>query len=381
MKKLPLFQAVALSVGSVVGAGYLGIPYVISRLGMPVGVLVILAVGALILVQFLSIAEVSLRTREPHQLVGFVEKYLGRAWEKWVFAIVVFETYGVMAAFIVAEGEVLATVFGGSAFGFSLLFFFIASLIVYFGLRLIEKLDLLLILLAAAVILTLTFASWSFMNFENFLKTDLSALLPAYGVVLFSFLGVSAVPQMRIALSGKEKFLPAAVALGSLIPIVLYILFTFAVLGVTGRQTTPIATIGLGIALGPFVLVVGNLLAALTMSTSFLGAALTLKETFMFDFKFNRVEAWLLTITVPIILFVFGLHNFIGIMSFVGAVLGGGLGTILVLTWWRAEKLGDREPEFSMPHKKFFGTLLIAVFLLGMIYSLLNFFGWKWISG
>jgi len=121
-------------------------------------------------------------------------------------------------------------------------------------------------------------------------------------------------------------------------------------------------------------LVIGNLLAALTMTTSFLGGALTLKETFLYDFKFSRSEAWLLTITVPIILFVFGLHNFIGIISFVGAVLGGTLGVALVFTWWRAESLGDRQPEFSLPYKKFFGSLLIGVFALGVIYTLLDFF-------
>ncbi|MCL5435625.1 MAG: amino acid transporter, partial [Patescibacteria group bacterium] len=63
MRKLPLVQAVALSVGSVVGAGYLGIPYVIAHLGMPLGIVVICAVGILVLLQFLSIAEVSLRTQ------------------------------------------------------------------------------------------------------------------------------------------------------------------------------------------------------------------------------------------------------------------------------------------------------------------------------
>lgn len=377
MKKLPILQAVALSVGSVVGAGYLGIPYVVARLGMPLGALVIFAVGVLVLLQFLSIAEVSLRTQEPHQLVGYVGKYLGPVWRRWVFFGLIFETYGVMAAFIVAEGQVLAAIFGGSAFGFSLLFFFLAAIIAYFGLRLIAKLDLLLTLSAAAVIIILAFASWSYINFENFLVTDLSGLLPAYGVVLFSFLGVAAVPQMRLALAGREKKFFRAVVVGSLIPMALYLLFTFAVLGVTGSRTTAIATIGLGQALGPIVLVIGNLLAALTMTTSFLGGALTLKETFVYDFRFRHIEAWLLTVTVPIILFVFGLRNFIGIISFVGAVLGGGLGVALVLTWWRAEKLGDRRPEFSLPHKKFFGSLLIAVFLLGIIYTLINFAGWR----
>jgi amino acid permease len=318
--------------------------------------------------------EVSLRTQEPHQLAGYVGKYLGPVWRRWVFLGLVLETYGVLAAFIVAEGQVLAAIFGGSAFGFSLLFFCCASAIAYFGLRVIAKLDLLFTLTAAMVIIMLAFTSWSFINFENFLKTDWSGLWPAYGVVLFSFLGVAAVPQMRLALTGSETKFARAVVCGLLIPMALYLLFTFAVLGVTGSHTTQIATVGLGQTLGPMALIIGNLLAALTMTTAFLGGTVTLKETFVYDFRFRHMDAWLLTITVPIILFVYGLRDFIGIISFVGAVLGGALGVALVFTWWQAEKLGDRQPEFSLPHKKFFGSLLISVFLLGMFYTLLDFF-------
>ncbi len=372
MKNLTFFQTAALAVGSVVGAGYLGIPYVVSRVGLPVGLILIVGVGLLVLVQFLGVGEMTLRTSGRHQLVGYVGRYLGENWQKFALFVIVFETYGVLTAFIVAEGQVLAALFGGPAFFYSLLFFAVMSVIVYFGLRLVERVDLLLTLLAGAVVIGLAFMGWSRIRFAEFMQTDWSGLLPAYGVVLFSFLGVAAVPQMRMALFGRERLLLRAIVVGCLIPIALYILFTIAVLGVSGSSVTQIATIGLGQILGPAVMIVGNALAALTMTTAYLGGALALKQTFLYDYHYRHVEAWLLTITVPIALFTFGLHNFIGIISFVGAVLGGLLGIILVLAWWRAVKSGDRQPEYSVSGKKFLGGALVAVFLLGIVYSLIH---------
>lgn len=370
MKKFSVLKVIGLLIGSVVGAGFLGIPYVVSKVGFPVGLLLITGVGLLILIQLLGLVEVTLRTAGKHQITGYVSKYLGEGWRNLVFVLVVLEGYGVLLAYIVAEGQVLSAIFGGSAFLLSYVFFALAAVVIFFGLRLIAKVDLLLTLAMSAVVIGLAFFSWSQIKFDNFLKFDLGELLPAYGVVLFSFLGAAAIPEMRIAITGQETKFARAVAIAGLIPIAIYIIFTAAVLGVTGAQTTAIATIGLGQYLGRGVVIAGNLLAAITMTTSFLGMSLALKETFHYDFHYKRVEAWLLTITVPLILFSLGLHNFIQILQFVGAVIGGLLGVVLVLTMWQAEKKGDRQPEFVLPYKKFFGWVLISVFVIGLLYTL-----------
>ncbi|MBI4054227.1 MAG: hypothetical protein HY397_02775 [Candidatus Doudnabacteria bacterium] len=374
-KSLDFLPAVALLVGSVVGAGFLGIPYVVARIGFPLGLLLILGLGLLMMVQYLAIAEVTLRTKGKHQVAGYVERYLGAKWKKFAYAVVVLESYGVLLAFMVGEGQVLSALFGGSPFLFSYLFFAVVALIIFFGIRLVERVDLLLTTAVSLVILGLAFASWSSLSFDNFLKVDFTEFFPAYGVVLFAFLGASAIPEMRLALAGREKRFSRSVVIGTFIPIALYTLFTIAVLGVTGLETTPIATIGLGRHLGGAVMLFGNLLAVITMTTSFLGIALGLRETFQYDLRLNKNESWILTCAVPVILFSFGIHNFIGIIGFVGAILGGFLGILLVFTAHRAEQLGDRKPEFVLPHKVFFGSLLALVFAIGIVSTLWGLLG------
>ena len=71
-------------------------------------------------------------------------------------------------------------------------------------------------------------------------------------------------------------------------------MFAFITVGVTGKGTTEIATIGLGV-LGKHILILGNLFVVLAMMTSFLALALALMETFDYDLKMHKNISWFWT--------------------------------------------------------------------------------------
>jgi amino acid permease len=50
-------------------------------------------------------------------------------------------------------------------------------------------------------------------------------------------------------------------------------------------------------------------------------------------------------------------------------------GILIVLMFNKAKKLGERKPEYSVKANKIVSALLILIFLLGMIYTILEFFG------
>ncbi|MEM2916630.1 MAG: aromatic amino acid transport family protein [Candidatus Woesearchaeota archaeon] len=77
VQKLYLYEAVATLVGTIIGAGVLGIPYVMAKAGFLTGLLVLLLLGMVILTVNLCIGEVVLRTKGIHQLTGYVGIYLG----------------------------------------------------------------------------------------------------------------------------------------------------------------------------------------------------------------------------------------------------------------------------------------------------------------
>ena len=358
--------------GTIVGAGYLGIPYAVSRIGFWWGIGLIFALGGLLMLQFFAVAEISLRTHAKHQIAGYVSKYLGRRWRRAIDALIILEAYGALLAYLVGEGQVLSSLFGGSPQLMSLMFFLVTSFAVYAGLKFIERAELALTIVMAIVIVAIAAISWSSFNSESINVGYGGNILSAYGVIFFAFLGGAAIPEMRLALIGLEKKLPKAIVIGTVIPIIVYLLFTAAVLGVTGASTTEIATVGLGDRLGRTVDIIGNALAAVTMTTAFLGLALALKETFRFDMRFRRDHAFILTLVGPIALLLLGLNNFIEILLIVGAVFGGLQGIIVVLTWWQAKLHGDRKPEFSLAHSRLIGYTLMSVFFVGLVYTLLH---------
>ena len=76
-----LAMAAATLIGTIVGAGILGIPYVIAKAGFLYGFFIILLIGFAFLFLNLSTGEIVLRTKTQHQLTGYAEKYLGQ-WGK-----------------------------------------------------------------------------------------------------------------------------------------------------------------------------------------------------------------------------------------------------------------------------------------------------------
>ena len=82
----PLLEAIATLVGFTIGAGILGIPYVIAKAGFVTGIINILIIGILVLFLNLYSGEIVLRTKGDHQLTGYASIYLGKT-GKFLMAI------------------------------------------------------------------------------------------------------------------------------------------------------------------------------------------------------------------------------------------------------------------------------------------------------
>lgn len=366
-----MFRAVATLTGTVIGAGVLGIPYVIAKAGFLTGLLDIFLLGLAILLLNLFLGEIVLRTPGNHQLPGYAEKYLGKKGKILMLISMFFGIYGALVAYIIGEGKSLAALFGGSSFLFSMIFFVVAAIIVYIGLKAIVKSEslfvigifLLILLIAAVAIIS------GKMDLTNLSEFNILNLAVPYGVILFAFIGTAAVPEMKEYLSHDRKLLKKSIIIGSLIPIVAYIIFALVSVAVTGTSTTEIATIGLGQALGPSIVIFGNLLAIFAMFTSFLTLSLAMKEIFQYDLKIKKNIAWVLTVSVPLILFLAGAQSFIKVIGITGAFAGGIDGVLVTLMYWRAKKMGKRTPEYKLGKMRLVGSLIIILFFLGIIYQ------------
>jgi len=370
-KKLPFLEAISVLVGTIIGAGILGIPYVVAKAGFLTGLVVLLVIAAAVIIINLFLGEIVLSTKKRYQLTGYANKYLGRGGKYLMLLATVFGFYGALLAYIIGEGEILAALTGGNPLFYSLLFFIFGSVLVYLGLTVIKKLEFIMALIILVIVVFIGLLGFKLINLENLLEFNWLKLFIPYGVIFFAIGGTSAVPELRSVLVGREKLVKKAIIFGVTIPFIVYIIFTLVVVGVTGLQTTEIGTIGLGEVIGKSMLMFGNLFAFFTMATSFLTLGLALKNTYRFDIGFKHKTAWLLACLPPLFVFIFGLQDFVKVLGTVGAIGGGIEGLLILAIYWKLKSLKttERQPEYKIPASGILIAVLSLIFIGGIVYT------------
>ena len=362
--------------GCVIGAGILGIPFVASQSGLMTGMAIILFLGLVILLLNFFIGEVVLRTKGSHQLTGYAEKYLGKKGKFLMTLSMLIGIYGALTAYMIGEGQVLSALLPIKPLYSSLIFLFIAGIIVCLGLKTVQRSETLFGFFFLILITIIMFLSYKSFNIENVTPFSLNNIFLPYGVILFAFIGTVSVPEMRRILIDNKIQLKKCIILGSLIPIISYLLFTLIVVGVTGTKTSQIATVTLGNLIGPEMIFFGNLFAVFAMATSFLVLGLSLRDMFMFDYKINKLISAIITLGIPLIIFLLlnylDMLSFISVIAITGIFAGGIDGILIVLMLVNAKRYGERKPEYSIGLYKAIGLLLITVFVYGMIDQLIK---------
>lgn len=371
--KRGLVEAVGTLVGLTIGAGILGIPYVVAQAGFFTGILVIFFMGLLILLMNLYVGEITLRTKGTHQLPGYAEKYLGKKGKFLMTLALMISVYGALTGYIIGEGQAWSAIFSIDPIYPMLIFFLLMAPIVFRGLKLIKTLEVCLNTIVIGILLVIILLSLKGIELGNYTGFDATKLLIPYGVVLFAFAGSAAIPDLKVELEKNKKLMKKAIILGTVIPLSLYFLFACAVVGVTGSESTELATVGLGEAIGLHMLLLGNIFAAFAMGTSFLLLALALLWMYQYDYKIRKIFAWILTLSIPLIIAFSDHPSFISVLAITGTFAGGIEGIIIVLTHRAAQKKSERKPEYSIKSNMLVSLLLIGVYILGMLYMILSF--------
>ncbi|MFH1036947.1 MAG: aromatic amino acid transport family protein [Patescibacteria group bacterium] len=374
-------SSVAILLGTIVGAGIFGIPYAISKSGVIPGFFYLLILGGAVLLVHLFFGEVILRTDGKYRLVGYTQKYLGK-WSKVLITISIFiGSVGSLLAFSILAGDFLKIIFSSfpapfsniSTLSFTLVFLASLSFFIFHGIKLIAPVEIVTNIAFFAIIFIIFLLGAPKVDFQNFPLINTDNLFLPYGIILFSVVGWMAIPEVMEVLKGHEekKNLKKVLIFGSISSVLLYAFFSFVVLGVSGKGTSPEALWGLVPFLGNKIVFFGALAAIITLADSFLITGVSLRNTLVYDFKFSKPMAALITCSLPLVLFLVGFRGFIGTIGFVGTVVGVIDGVIILLMYRCAKKKCDREPEYRMNIHPFLIYLLISIFILG---GLIQFF-------
>ena len=360
---------IATLAGSIIGVGFLSLPYITVRVGVwPVLFYFAVLVG-LVLYLHVIFGNICLKTPDHKRFPGFVGFYLGSVAKKITVVSILLGSFGLCVVYVIVGAQFLTAIvsplFGGSYYHYIFLYFLLGAIAVYFNVNIISKIELftLLFLLTAFVVVLVKgmaqihpqqlFGLNPSLNFSEW-------FLP-YGPIIFSLWGVGLIPEVEEMLSGRKKLLKRIIVIGTLIPAVAYVLFVFLVVSISGNATTESALLGLKHFLGPWVFLVALSVGFFTTFAAFITQGLFLKKTFVYDLGTSNFFAWAVTCTVPVALFLLGFNSFIPLISLMGGVLFGINGIFILLM-----------------HKKIGGRALIAyplaiVFLLGIVYEIVYF--------
>jgi len=363
---LNFFLALASLTGTIIGAGIFGITYLMLKAGvLPCFFYFLVLVSAVTLLHLLF-AEVVLRTKGEHRLVFYTSKYLNKKAEKIVIFSTVVGVIGCLLAYIILAGRFASLILPSlSPIHWSLILWFVLSFLVLWGIRTIASVELWMNLALLAVFLVIFAVSLPKIQASSFSLVNSQVFLP-FGVVLFSLIGFSAVPEVASVLKIKRD-LKKVIIIGTVFSALVAFIFGLVVNGVSGSSTSQDAFQGLSLFLGGYVISLGGLFGILAVSTSFLILANYLKNTLYLDLHFPLPLAFLLTCFSPAIIFLLGLRGFIGVIGAVGTLVGVVEGIIIVLLYKEARKRGDKKPAFNLkiPHFLLFG--LIALLIIGAL--------------
>ncbi len=360
---------VATLAGSIIGVGIFSLPYIALKSGIWLMLGYFLVLTLIIIIIHLVFTEISLKTPDFKRFPGFVGHHLGKPAEAVATAAIVFGAFGILLAYLIIGSEFLAGIlqpyFGGGSIFYAIFYFIIVSVVVGLGIKVISKVEfwaLALLFLSLIIIFIKGFYLIKFNNiFISNFKFQISNSFLPYGAIMFALWGTGLIPEVEEMLVGNKKSIKKIVIISTLIPAIIYILFTFLILGIAGSQTTESALSGLKNFLGNGAYIIALFAGVITTFTAFITQGLTLKKVLVYDMKIKNWQALIITCFTPLVLFLLGLKSFIPLLSFTGGVLLGINGILILLMY---NKIGG---------KKYIIYPLSLVFLLGIIYGIVYF--------
>jgi len=127
MKKIVVFlKALSVFLGTVVGVGMFGLPFMAQKAGFFIILTYFLFMVLIAITIHFLFGKVALGTNENHRLPGYAEEYLGKKGKNISFLVISTSLFGALLAYLIIGGQFLNSFFnpyfGGSPIFYTFLF-------------------------------------------------------------------------------------------------------------------------------------------------------------------------------------------------------------------------------------------------------------------
>jgi len=309
-------EGLAILIGTQVGAGVLGLPYAASQVGLIPAFGIIVGVMLLMLFTALIVLKLSAEMRGA-QMSTIAQKTLGKIGGWVMYLSIVLMSFGALLAYVAGMGSVFASLFGISDTIGALIFWVLASTVIYLGLEASGKTELIMSYVMLILFIGIAGMLLPHAKLENGLYVEIGGFLSMTGVAIFSLGCHTVIPDVYKGIGDYDK--AKKVVIGAfLIPTIIYTIFMIVFLLVFGRGTPQIATQGLETIYGGIGNIVGNAIPLIAITTSFIGVGLAQQSNSREFLRLKKPLAWVLTAVPPIMIYLLGVKNFADVLAFAG---------------------------------------------------------------
>ena len=391
---------VLIVIGTCVGAGLLALPVVTSPGGFLSSVLVLTGTWLVMLIGAFYFIEITQWFPRGSNLVSIAKATMGPKGAALVWIIFLVLNYALLCAYISGASDIFHSLFGVLGIGISqslVAVIFVAAMgyVVYGGIRSIDLFNRGLMIVKILAFIILIGLVIRHVEIPNLLTGDNRYLLSALAVVVVSFGFATSIPSILDYFDGNVKIVKQIIVWGTAIPLICYILWNFAIMGVipisganglihilnSGNTTTGLTRSLEVIIQSKLITDTARGFASVCLLTSFLGVSLVTTHFIADGMKFKKdkflkFKVCFFTYFFPLLIVVFYPKLFIFALSYAGIFAVLILLIFPIIMVWQGRYSKKIAKNYRVCGGKVF---VIITFFMGVfifIVGVLDLLGW-----
>ncbi|UPR59979.1 amino acid permease [Vibrio sp. ED004] len=387
---MKLFGSSLILSGTALGAGMLAIPMVLAQFGFMISSVLMLLIFIGTTYSALLLAEACTKTKDNSGMSSVAYLTLGSKGKHFINALFYLLLVCMLIAYILGVGDIIHKLLldvgvDVSASVAYTIFSLLMGAIVVSGKSYIDKLNRGLFILMVVMLFIVIASLFSNIRLDYLTQTSNYTAndVVQYSAVIFtSFASMVVIPSLVIYnREATQKQIRNMILLGSVIPLVCYLTWLFAIIGNLGTDAISqfhniSELISAFSGQSAWLKVVIALFSALALVTSFLGVSMALYDQNKDAVTNNKLMAYALTFVLPLVLAELFASQFVSMLDYAGMVL------VFLAIWGPlAMVVKVRRPDF--PHLQIEGsytaaggdTALMATFGFGALIFVSWFMG------
>ncbi len=324
--------------GAIIGAGMFSLPFVFVKAGLVKAIFFILLATVLVTLIHVLYADIVLKTKGRHNFVGLANLFLSRAgfWMAVLTAVV--GTVLSLEIYLVLSRSFSALIFNGDTEKYLILFWALGSAVIFFNLRRLAIVEFLItagmIIIVAIIFLAAAPQIQSF-SFSWMGDWPISRVFFIIGPLIFSLAGRVAVLEAVEVVKFKRKKAKLAVALGTVVPALVYVAFALAVIALSSPVSEDSVS-GLIGGVHPLLMILIGVLGLLSLWSTYVIIGFNINNILITDLKKPLIFRLATVVLAPLALYFWGSQDFIWLVTIMGGVFLTAEGFLIFLIWLKA---------------------------------------------